>query len=550
MKKSGKIGAIVMLIVLACVFVLGACDAGRSYYDKTKQKTYREGDAVFAIGDSNNGEDKESAFVDQLIKPTPNLRQQKYLDLEYYNFIHWGMNTFTDQEWGTGEEDPATFAPETVDTDQWARVLKASGSKGIIFTAKHHDGFCLWQTNTTEHSIKNSPYQNGQGDVVRQLAKSCRDYGLKFGIYLSPWDMNAPTYGKAAYNDFFAEQLSELMTLTYPDDPDTRIEVFSVWFDGAGNKDKWESGFQYDYDRFYQIVEDYQPDAVTCVSGRDVRWIGNEAGVSRTSEWSVINKGEQDPEKVAAESQQNPEMAEDLRKEKASYEMQDLGSRSMLSTYKDFDNLIFSPAEVDVSIRQGWFYHENQKPKSLQHLLQIYYKAVGGNSSLLLNVPPSSRGVIEQADAKVLAEFGKRIKTDKAGEVGYRVKVGNAQNIANAPYREELTPVLSQEGTWDQMTSYRMASDETILQFDLDSYVKVNLIDLREDLRFSQRVEFFDVYARMKNGKWRLLSNSTNVGNRRMVVIDPAKAVETDSIRIVVRQSRSCPVFRSIRLYA
>lgn len=552
MKKMKPLSVALIAVVTACVVLFGACDAIRyDYYDKTKQKTYREGDAVFAVGENNNGVEKESAFVDQMIKPTPNLRQQKYLDLEYYNFIHWGMNTFTDLEWGTGDEDPSQFNPAAVDTDQWCRVLKASGSKGIIFTAKHHDGFCLWQTETTEHSIKNSPYLNGQGDVVRQLAQSCRDYGMKFGVYLSPWDMNAETYGHNSYNDFFVEQLTELMTLTYPDDPTRRIEIFSVWFDGAqGEKAVLDDDFKYDFDRFYDVVEQYQPDAVTCVQGRDVRWIGNEAGVSRESEWSVLNAGEQDPDKVAAESQKNPEMADDLKKEKPAYEWQDRGSRSVLSTYADPSNLIFSPAEVDVSLHTGWFYHEDQKPKSLQHLLHIYYKAVGGNSSLLLNVPPSKNGVIEQRDVDVLTEFGLRLRADKAGEVSYRAKVGNAGNIVSAPYRADVTAALSSEGTWDSITDYRMAGDETILQLDFDAFVKIKIVDLRENLNYSQRVEYFDVYARMKNGKWKLLSNNTNIGNRRLVMIDPAKAVETDAVRIVVRQSRSTPVFRSVKLYA
>lgn len=489
---------------------------------------------MFAIGGSNNGYDKESEFVSKLISTIPNHRQLEYLETEYYTFVHYGLNTHAGVVgWGSGNVPPEVFNPPKVDTDQWCETFKASGSKGVILTAKHHDGFCLWQTDTTDYSVASSPYQGGQGDVVKQLAESCKKYGLKLGIYLSPWDRHESTYGTNAYNDFFKRQLTELLDGRYG-------EIFSVWFDGARGEDAVvDKDFEYDWEGIKELVHKLQPNAVTSIMGDDVRWIGNEAGKARKSEWSVVADGTQNPDKVAELSQKNPAMAKKLQK---ANENEDLGSRELLSLYDDY---VFYPAEVDVSLHEHFWYSPKEKPKSLKHLLEIYYKSVGANSSLLLNVPPSPNGIIEERDVNRLKEFGIAIAQAKSKNVGYEAYIGNSSNISSVVANSIATAAISDE---DRNLSYSMASDETIIDLKLSGKHKITVIDIREDLRYSQRIEAFDVYVR-KGKKWKLVSKSTVVGNRRTVMLNPSGATETDCVRIVFRQSRSTPVIRSIRLY-
>lgn len=518
-----------MLITVAIATILTGSMLGGcySYTDKTKNKIYKDGDSVFSVGENNNGYDKYSAEVDRLTAVTPSDVQLKFLEMEYYNFIHFGMNTFTGSEWGTGKENPSKFNPKELSTDQWCEVLKKSGSKGIILTAKHHDGFCLWQTETTEHSIKNSPYKNGKGDIVAELAESCKKYGLKMGLYLSPWDMNAATYGTNAYNDFFVRQLTELVT--------NYGEIFSMWFDGARGEDAvLDADFEYDFDRFYEVIRKHQPNAAITVTGPDVRWIGNEAGVARDSEWSVISAGEANPDKIADLSQKNPAMASELKKLR--YDSEDLGSREILANY---DELKFYPAEVDVSIRRGWFFHAGQRTKSLSHLLKIYYKAVGGNSSLLLNVPVNKKGLIAKSDASTLAKFGEKIAADKSKKVDYAVSVGSVSGMT----AKDIPEIMSED-----TASYKMNGEDYIMDLKLNKICVPKIIDIREDLRHSQRIEKFDIYLKV-NGGWMLVSNSTNVGNRRMVVIGKKAQVQTDTVRIVFRQTRDNPVLRSVAVY-
>lgn len=489
---------------------------------------------MFAIGDSNNGYDKESEFVSKLISTIPNHRQLEYLETEYYTFVHYGLNTHAGVVgWGSGNVPPEVFNPPKVDTDQWCETFKASGSKGVILTAKHHDGFCLWQTDTTNYSVASSPYQGGQGDVVKQLAESCKKYGLKLGIYLSPWDRHEPTYGTNAYNDFFKRQLTELLDGRYGD-------VFSVWFDGARGEDTpVDKDFEYDWQGIKQLVHELQPNAVTCIMGDDVRWVGNEAGKARKSEWSVVSSGTQNPDKIAELSQKNPAMAKKLQKANRN---EDLGSRELLSLY---DNYVFYPAEVDVSLHNHFWYSPKEQPKSLKHLLKIYYKSVGANSSLLLNVPPSPNGIIEERDVSRLKQFGEAIALAKSKSVSYQAYIGNSTDIETSAFNEIATKAICSE---DRRSSFKLASDENIIDLKLSGKHKITVIDIREDLRYSQRIEAFDVYVR-KGKKWKLVSKSTVVGNRRTVMLNPSGATETDCVRIVFRQSRSTPVIRSIRLY-
>lgn len=536
MKKSFTAIAVIVVLCLSVACFFAGCNGDYNYFE-VPTKTYEAGkEFVEGCGNTNNGYDKESDEVDRLISVVPSQRQLDFMELEYYNFIHFGMNTMTGKEWGSGDEDPAKFNPQKLDTDQWCRILKASGSKGVIITAKHHGGFCLWPTEQTEHSVKNSPYQNGNGDIIKELSESCEEFGLKMGIYLSPWDMHEPSYGTDAYNDFYVAQLEELLSGGYgPDfDGDGKGEIFCVWMDGALGEDV-PADFEYDMDRWEETIHSLQPDCIAANMGSEVRWVGNEAGVSRESEWNVVSEGN-----AANQNWQTSEDQQDALTS-VSAEDTDLGSRELLVKYQD---LKWYPAEVDVSIRKGWFWHGNQDPKSLEQLLNIYYKAVGGNSSLLLNVPPNKDGLIDEKDEQRLREFGQAIAMSEEFPIRVEsVSVGN--NDVMRPLDAATTADLLDESTYD---GYTFADDEYIVEIKLAREYKLGRIDLREDQRFSQRVEQFEVWVQDAQGKWVIVGDSTVIGNRRILLFEDAPV--SDTIRITVKQSRSVPVLRSIALYA
>lgn len=524
--KKKFFGFITVIVMAGLIFSLAGCKKTYNIYE-VPTKTYEKGkEFEQGCGNYNNGYDKESEEVDRLISVKPSQNQLDYMEIEYYNFIHFGMNTMTGREWGKGNESPSKFNPEKLDTDQWCEVAKASGSKGIIFTAKHHDGFCLWQTETTEHSIKNSPYKNGNGDIVKELSESCAKYGLKFGIYLSPWDMNAECYGTAAYNDFYKAQLRELLDGRYG-------EIFCLWMDGAlGEEAELEPGFAYDLEGYEELMHELQPKCVAAIQGSDVRWVGNEAGISRESEWNVVSMSN-----AATEHFQTSEGGAD-KLQSVSAEAQDRGSRELLVNYKD---LAWYPAEVDVSIRKGWFYHWYQQPKSVEQLMQIYFKAVGGNSSLLLNLPPNKDGLIDEKDAEVLRQFGEAVTATKKNRINVSsIAVGDNESMTVKP---ELA-LLNDEEVRD---GYTFADNEYILDFYLEKPSRLGRIDLREDQRFSQRVEEFEVWVKSGSG-WVLIGDSTVIGNRRILLFEDAPV--TELVRIVIKQSRSVPVLRSVTLYA
>ena len=281
---------------------------------------------------------------------TPSARQLKWQQTEFYAFCHFGMNTFTDVEWGTGDTPPEVFQPTDFDADQWAKTIKSAGMRGLILTCKHHDGFCLWPSAYTEYSVKNSPFRDGHGDVVKEVADACKAHGLKFGIYLSPWDRHEPTYGQGEpYNTYYKNQLRELLT--------NYGELFCIWLDGACGEGKNGKVQKYDWQGYYAVMRALQPNAAICISGPDVRWIGNEAGVCRESEWSVVPSWLAINEYTAEKSQKT----DDKRFAKKHNAMVlDLGSRKAI---RGETELIWYPAEVDVSIRPGWFYHASQDNK-------------------------------------------------------------------------------------------------------------------------------------------------------------------------------------------
>lgn len=424
--------------------------------------------------------------VSMAARLVPSPQQLEWQQMELTAFMHFGINTFTDREWGDGKEDPALFNPTDLDAEQWVRELKEAGFKMVLLTAKHHDGFCLWPTKTTKHSVASSPWKDGKGDVVKELRDACTKYDMKFGVYLSPWDRNAECYGDSPrYNEFFIEQLTELLT--------NYGEVHEVWFDGANGEGPNGKKQVYDWDAFYKTIQRLQPKAVMAIMGDDVRWVGNERGLGRETEWSatVLTPG------IYARSAENNQRLGIHNKS------QDLGSREML---KNASELFWYPSEVDVSIRPGWFWHENEngKVKSLKHLADIYFQSVGYNSVLLLNIPPDRRGHIHEADVARLKEF--------------------------AAYRQQVfadNRVKKGQKMWD-------AASGDQREYELKPSSKINVVLLQEDIARGQRVESFRVEARV-GGQWQLLGEGTTVGYKRMLRFP---TIEAEALRITIGSAR------------
>ena len=424
--------------------------------------------------------------VEMAARLVPSPQQLEWQQMELTAFLHFGINTFTGREWGDGTEDPQLFNPTELDAEQWVRVLKESGFKMVLLTAKHHDGFCLWPTRTTKHSVASSPWKDGKGDVVKELRDACTKYGMKFGVYLSPWDRNAECYGDSPrYNQFFIEQLTELLT--------NYGEIHEVWFDGANGEGPNGKKQEYDWDAFYKTIQRLQPKAVTAIMGDDVRWVGNEKGLGRETEWSatVLTPG------VYARSEENNAALN------IGPTAKDLGSREMLANAKE---LFWYPSEVDVSIRPGWFWHEeeNDRVKSLKHLSDIYFQSVGYNSVLLLNIPPDTRGLIHEADVARLKEFA-----------AYREATFKDNRVTNGTELWKAQPGDSR--------SYALKTDS-----------KINVVMLQENISNGQRVEKFEVEV-WKDGNWEKAGEGTTVGYKRMVRFPETEA---DSVRITLNESR------------
>jgi alpha-L-fucosidase len=426
----------------------------------------------------------------------PSERQLAWQALEFQAFVHFGMNTFTDREWGEGTEDPRLFNPTEFDAGQWVEAVQAAGIRGFVVTAKHHDGFCLWPSRFTEHSVKSSPWRAGKGDVVGEVAAACRKAGLKFGVYLSPWDRHEPTYGDSPrYNEHFKNQLHELLT--------NYGEISEVWFDGACAEGPNGKRQVYDWESYYALIRELQPRAAISIMGPDARWIGNEAGVTRESEWSVIPVVGFDD----LPDEKNPGGIAHL-----DAQAKDLGSLERIAAVaKQGGRLIWYPGQVDVSIRPGWFYHtaEDNEVKALDHLLDIYYTSVGGNAQLLLNIPPDKRGRIYENDVQRLKELGDRLSATFA--------VNLAEGASN---RRGTVPVGD--------------SPSFLIDYDLTGPKRFNVAMIKEDLRQGQRIEAFafDVW----DGKdWKEIAQGTTVGWKKLLRFP---AVETAKVRVRVLKAR------------
>ena len=454
------------------------------------------------------------------ILPVPEPKQVEWQQMETYAFIHFGLNTFNDREWGYGDTDPKTFNPTNLDCEQWAQTLVKAGMKGVILTAKHHDGFCLWPFEGTDYSVKNSPWKNGQGNVVKELSEACKKYGLKFAVYLSPWDRHQANYGTPEYLPYFYAQLHDLLT--------NYGSVFEVWFDGANGGDGWYGGAKdirtidrknyYNYPRIYEMLDSIQPQAIIFSDGGPgCRWVGNEKGFAGATNWSFLRKGEVHPGYDK------------------SYELQ----------YGHPDGNQWVPAECDVSIRPGWFYHpeEDDRVKSPDQLVDLYYRSVGHNATLLLNFPVDRRGLIHPVDSANAVRFHEMIQQ----QLKTNLVAGMTPKVSNERGGDFVASAL----TDDNFDTYWATEDGVTtadIEFSFDTPTRMNRMMLQEYIPLGQRVKAF-VVEYLDKDTWlpvKLNEETTTIGYKRLLRFE---TVETKGIRIRITDARGPLCLSSVGVY-
>jgi alpha-L-fucosidase len=446
--------------------------------------------------------------------PLPTPQQIAWQRGELTLFLHFGVNTFTDREWGLGNEDEKIFNPTRLDARQWVRAAKAGGFKTVILTAKHHDGFCLWPSKYTEHSVKNSPWRGGKGDVVRELADACRHEGLKLGLYLSPWDRHEKSYGDSPrYNQHYRNQLTELMSNYGP--------IAEVWFDGACGEGPNGKRQQYDWKSFIEVIRRLQPQAVIFSdAGPDIRWIGNEAGIAGDPCWAAV-----DPAVVPYPGSDGP------------------GIHEMLQHGLPRGS-VWRPGESDVSIRPGWFWHaaENDKVRSVDNLVDLYFKSVGRNSLLLLNVPPNQEGRLSDGDVRRLAEFHARLGQIFATDLAAG-RPATASSV-HAP-GEAFAPGRAVDADADSYWAAADGQDASWLEVDLGSPKSINVVRIEEPIALGQRVEAFRLEA-LDAGQWRTVAEGSTIGHKRLLRFP---AVAAQRVRLAIDKSLATPAISSFGLY-
>lgn len=454
------------------------------------------------------------------ILPVPEPKQVEWQQMETYAFIHFGLNTFNDREWGYGDTDPKTFNPTNLDCEQWAQTLVKAGMKGVILTAKHHDGFCLWPFEGTDYSVKNSPWKNGQGNVVKELSEACKKYGLKFAVYLSPWDRHQANYGTPEYLPYFYAQLHDLLTNYGP--------VFEVWFDGANGGDGWYGGAKdirtidrknyYNYPRIYEMLDSIQPQAIIFSDGGPgCRWVGNEKGFAGATNWSFLRKGEVHPGYDK------------------SYELQ----------YGHPDGNQWVPAECDVSIRPGWFYHpeEDDRVKSPDQLVDLYYRSVGHNATLLLNFPVDRRGLIHPVDSANAVRFHEMIQQ----QLKTNLVAGMTPKVSNERGGDFVASAL----TDDNFDTYWATEDGVTtadIEFSFDTPTRMNRMMLQEYIPLGQRVKVF-VVEYLDKDTWlpvKLNEETTTIGYKRLLRFE---TVETKGMRIRITDARGLLCLSNVGVY-
>ena len=456
------------------------------------------------------------------VAPSP--RQLAWQELEFIAFFHFGVNTFTDREWGDGQESPEVFDPSALDARQWIRAVKDAGMNLAILTAKHHDGFCLWPSKYTEHSVKNSPYRDGEGDVVREFVDACRELDIKVGIYLSPWDRHERTYGSDRYNDHFKNQLNELLTDYGPLD--------EVWFDGACGEGPNGRRQVYDWPGYHRLIRERAPDAVIAIMGPDVRWVGNEDGLARETEWSVVPA--ESPDDGAADA---PE--QDVLMPRIDATAGDIGGRAKIL---QAERLVWYPAECDVSIRKGWFYHKEQddQVKSPEELIDIYYRSVGRNSALLLNIPPDRRGMLHENDIRNLSEMRRILDATFAENL---VKGANA--TSSHTKGNTFGPAKTIDGDRDTYWTTDDWQETATLEYDLGAERTFNVVMLQEYIKVGQRIEKFGVEA-WDGANWKPVASGTTVGYKRLLRCPNTTA---GKVRIKIEASRFAPTISNVGFF-
>lgn len=452
--------------------------------------------------------------------PVPTESQLAWHNMELNAFIHFTTNTFTDLEWGFGNEKTEVFNPTGVHVEQWVSVLKDTGFKGLILTCKHHDGFCLWPSKYTEHSVKYSPYKNGKGDIVKELSDECQKQNIKFGVYLSPWDRNRADYGKPSYIEYYRNQLKELFTSYGP--------IFEMWFDGANGGNGFYGGANetrnvdkktyYDWPKTLNLVRNLQPNVIFFSdAGPGVRWCGNEEGFVNKTNWNMIT-----PDTLYAGKS---------------------GMEKLLETGAE-DGTRWIPAEADVSIRPGWFYHEKEDSlvKSPQKLFDIYLQTVGRGSLMLLNIPPDRNGCFQKNDVEALQGFRKLLNQ------AFHLDYAPSAKIKASSFRGN-SKLYAPSKLIDNNPDTYWATDDQVksgsIELDWTKNIEIRYIVLKEYIKLGQRVKTFDVEV-WKDGEWKKIAQETTIGHKRILKIDP---VNTHKIRVNITDARSCPVISAIEVY-
>lgn len=470
---------------------------------------------------STNAFAKDEVKAPAPLLPLPEQKQVDWQRMETYAFIHFGLNSFCDREWGYGDTDPKMFNPKRLDCEQWVKTLMAAGMKGVILTAKHHDGFCLWPFEGNDYNVSKSPWRNGKGNVVKELSEACKKHGLKFAVYLSPWDRSRADYGSPSYVDYFHSQLRDLLTNYGP--------VFEVWFDGANGGDGYYGGARdkrtidrknyYNYPRIYQILDSLQPQAVVFSDGGPgCRWVGNEKGFAGETNWAFIPKNT-----VYPGYPNYPELQ---------------------FGYPDGDQ--WTAAECDVSIRPGWFYHpeEDDKVKSPEQLADLYYRSVGHNATLLLNFPVDRNGLINPVDSANAVNFHKLIQR----ELGNNLVAGMKPKVSNERGGQFAAQALT-DGSWDTYWATGDGVTSADITFTFKKARKMNRIMLQEYIPLGQRVKMFAVEWLDKNGTWKAVEQgeeTTTIGYKRLLRF---LTVETKGLRVHILDSRGPICMNNIGVY-
>ncbi|MEO6317110.1 MAG: alpha-L-fucosidase [Chitinophagaceae bacterium] len=450
--------------------------------------------------------------------PLPNENQLRWQEMEYYAFIHFSVNTYTNQEWGNGDEAASIFNPDSLDCRQWARICKEAGMKGVILVAKHHSGFCFWPSKYTEYSVKNCPWKNGKGDIVRDMANACKEYGLKLGLYLSPWDRNAADYGKPEYIKYFRNQLKELLT-NYGD-------IFEIWFDGANGGSGYYGGARetrtidrttyYDWKNTYKMIRALQPNIVIWNDNgdrADLRWVGTESGYVGETNWSLLNATGDVPEKMLRYGVENGDS--------------------------------WVPGEVNTSIRPGWFYHkyEDARVKTLPQLLDVFYNSIGRNGTMLLNFPIMPDGLIHKNDESAVVQLAKAVKET------FAVNLVSGAKIVASNVRKNSNNTFAAGKAIDKDKNTYWATDDGVsnpsLTINFGRATTFNRFLVQEYIRLGQRVKSFNLEA-LVNGQWIKLASETTIGYKRILRFPTVQATQ---LRLQITGSKCAPLISNMGVY-